>query len=77
MSLSTKGPNEPFNKGSSKMAKKKKLYKCQWATRNYCGVLKEHLIVKVLKGQNWGPTLGSFSTYLFIVLLGGLFVIQL
>ena len=29
MSLSTKGPNEPFSKGSPKMAKKKKSYKFQ------------------------------------------------
>ena len=37
----------------SKVAQRGKLYEYQWATRNYFGVLKEHLIRACDKGTKW------------------------
>ena len=40
----------------SRVAQRGKLYEQKWATKNYCGVLKEHSIKACAKGQNGGST---------------------
>ena len=42
----------------SRVAQKSKLYEYRWATKNYFGVLKEHLIRACAKGTKW-RVLGS------------------